>query len=162
MAVDYFLKINGIPGESQDSQHKNEIQLDNWSFGATQMGTAEHGSGMGAGRVSAQDFHFIKRIDISTPKLVQYCSSGQEIDSAVLTARRAGATPVQFLQITFKNVIISSYNTLGTASSDIVPRDEISFNFVNVQMVYTIQGPSGQAIGNVPMQYDLKQQYQGA
>ena len=32
-AVDYFLKIDGIDGESTDDKHKGEIQLESYSFG---------------------------------------------------------------------------------------------------------------------------------
>ena len=58
-AVDYFLKIDGIQGESQDKTHKNEIQIESFSWGATQSGTATHGGGMGAGKVQMQDFQLV-------------------------------------------------------------------------------------------------------
>ena len=43
--VDYFLKIDGIDGESSDDKHKNEIQVESWSFGETQTGTGAYGGG---------------------------------------------------------------------------------------------------------------------
>ena len=36
--VDYFLKLDGIPGESVDSKHKDEIDIMSFSFGETQTG----------------------------------------------------------------------------------------------------------------------------
>ena len=68
-AVDYFLKIDGIQGESQDDKHKNEIHLDSWSFGESNAGTFSVGGGGGAGKVQMQDFHFVKRVDKAGPKL---------------------------------------------------------------------------------------------
>src|SRR5436309_614292 len=65
-AVDYFLKIDGIEGESQDSKHKNEIDLESFSWGETQSGTHGAGGGGGAGKVSMQDFHFVMRVHTST------------------------------------------------------------------------------------------------
>ena len=53
--VDYFLKIDGIDGEAQDKTHKNEIQLESWSFGETNAGTAGMGLGMGAGKVGERE-----------------------------------------------------------------------------------------------------------
>ena len=50
-AVDYFLKIDNIPGESEDDKHKSEIQLESWRIGATQSGTFASGGGGGAGKV---------------------------------------------------------------------------------------------------------------
>ena len=40
MAVDYFLKIDGIEGESKDSKHAKEIDLLSWSWGASQTGSS--------------------------------------------------------------------------------------------------------------------------
>ena len=42
-AVDYFLKIDGIDGESQDSKHKDEIELESWSWGEQNVGIARDG-----------------------------------------------------------------------------------------------------------------------
>ena len=57
-AVDYFLKIDGIQGESKADKHKDEIDIQSFSWGATQSGTFAGGGGGGAGKVSMQDFHF--------------------------------------------------------------------------------------------------------
>src|SRR5260370_1116356 len=83
--VDYFLKIDGIEGESQDAKHKNEIQLVSWSFGATNHGTAAAGLGMGAGKVQMGDFHFVMHANKASPKLFLACCNGDHIKKAVLT-----------------------------------------------------------------------------
>ncbi len=90
MAVDYFLKIDGIQGESQDKTHKNEIEIESFSWGATQTGTASHGGGMGAGRVSVQDFKFVMQVNKASPKLFLVCAQGEHIKNAILTCRKAG------------------------------------------------------------------------
>jgi type VI secretion system secreted protein Hcp len=46
-AFDYFLKIDGIPGESTDSKHKDEIDVLSWSWGETQE-TAPPSEGVAA------------------------------------------------------------------------------------------------------------------
>jgi len=156
MAVDYFLLIKGIPGESKDATHKNEIELENWSFGEVQSGKAAYGSGMGVGRVSPQDFHFIKRIDKSSPKLMQACASGEAFAQAVLVARKAGKVPQEYLRFTFEDLIISSYQTAGSAASDILPRDEIAFNFAKLKCEYRRQLPDGNLGGAVRTGWDMK------
>jgi type VI secretion system secreted protein Hcp len=75
-AVDYFLKIDGIDGESQDAKHKNEIDLESFSWGATQGGTMAFGGGGGAGKVQMQDFHFVMRVNKASPKLFLACANG--------------------------------------------------------------------------------------
>ncbi len=69
MAVDYFLKIDGIPGESKDHKHKDEIDILSWSWGESQTGTMRTGGGGGAGKVNMQDFHFVMKVNKATPKL---------------------------------------------------------------------------------------------
>ena len=77
MAVDYFLKIEGIEGESHDDKHKNEIDLQSWSWGETQTGTHSAGGGGGAGKVDMQDFHFVMAHNKASPKLMLACASGE-------------------------------------------------------------------------------------
>ena len=91
MAFDAFLKIDGIPGESADKVHKDEIDLVAFSWGETNTGQATTGGG-GAGRSVAQDFHFVHHVDKATPLLFFACASGQHIKTAILTCRKAGGT----------------------------------------------------------------------
>ncbi len=77
MAVDYFLKLDGIEGESKDSKHQNEIEIGSFSFGATQSGSFSAMGGGGSGKVSMQDFHFTIPTQKASPKLLLNCSSFQ-------------------------------------------------------------------------------------
>src|SRR5258708_34381438 len=88
--VDYFLKIDGIDGESSDAKHKGEIDLQSWGFGAFQSGTMHSGVGGGAGKVSIQDAHFGTQVGKASPKLLFACSNGPHIRKAVLVARISG------------------------------------------------------------------------
>ena len=42
-AVDYFIKFDGIKGESADAKHKDEIDVESWSWGETHAGTGPAG-----------------------------------------------------------------------------------------------------------------------
>lgn len=155
--VDYFLKISSIPGESMDSKHKGEIEIESWSFGEEQSGTFAHGSGGGAGKVSMKDFHFTKRVDKATPKLFLACASGEHIPEVVMVARKAGKDQQEFLKVTIKDVLVSSYTTSGTGDSDIVPRDQISLNFAKIEIEYKEQKEDGTLAGVVKSGWDAKQ-----
>ena len=89
-AVDYFLKITGIDGESKDSKHKGEIEISSWSFGHTQQGTETAGGGGGAGKVSPGDFHFTMNVSKASPKLFLAVATGEHFKTAVIVARKAG------------------------------------------------------------------------
>src|SRR5919204_6894167 len=121
--VDYFLKIDGIPGESGDSKHKDEIQLESWSFGESQSGTMAYGGGGGAGKVQMQDFHFVMKVNKASPKLFLACASGEHIKKAELTCRKAGKEQQEYYKVTFSDLLVSSYQTSGSGSSDVIPMD---------------------------------------
>jgi type VI secretion system secreted protein Hcp len=155
MAVDYFLKIDGIDGESTDSKHKAEIDVESWSWGQTNSGDAAHRGGMGAGKVSMQDFHFVMRMNKATPKLMEVCATGEHIKKAVLTCRKAGKEQQEYLKVTMSDLVVSSYQT-GGSSGDVVPTDQISLNFSKIEYEYKEQKADGTLGGAVKAGYDVK------
>ena len=155
-AVDYFLKIDGIKGESKDDKHKDEIHLESWSFGANNTGTYSSGGGGGAGKVTMQDFNFTKRIDASGPKLFLACAQGEHIKSALLTCRKAGKDQQEYLKITFSDVLVSNYNTSGSGGDDVVPTEHISINFAYIKVEYSEQKDDGTLGGKTMVEYNLK------
>jgi type VI secretion system secreted protein Hcp len=155
-AVDYFLKLDGIEGESQDHKHKGEIDLESWSWGASQSGTSHGGGGGGAGKVSMQDFHFVMKINKASPKLMLACSGGDHIKKATLICRKAGTQQQEFLKIDFTDLLVSSYQTGGSGHSDIVPTDQISLNFAKIEIEYKEQKPDGTLGGAVKAGWDVK------
>jgi len=151
--VDYFLKIEGVPGESVGMP--GEIDLLSFSWGETQPGTAGQGSGSGAGKVQAQDFHFTKLIDKSSPMLFVSCATGQHIKSAVVTARKAGGKQEDYLIFKMSDVLVSSYQTGGSAGSDVVPTEQFSLNFVKLEVAYKEQKADGSLGGEVKQGFDF-------
>ena len=156
-AVDYYLKIEGIKGESKDKTHKDEIEIQSFSWGAVQSGSASQGGGMGSGRVQMHDFNFTKTFDVGSSKTFLACATGEHKASAVLTCRKAGSEQQEFLVVTFTDILISSYNLTGGDS----PMEQISFNFSKVQMAYKEQKQDGTLGGAVTASYDIKQQIAG-
>ena len=116
-AVDYFLKIDGIKGESQDTKHGGEIEIQSFSWGATQSGSFAQGGGGGAGKVNMQDFHFTVFHGVASPKLMLACATGQHIPTAVLTARKAGKDQQDYMKVSFYDLLISSFQTGGAAAA---------------------------------------------
>lgn len=154
--VDYFLKIASVPGESMDSKHKGEIEIETWTFGEEQSGTFAYGSGGGAGKVSMKDFRFTKRVDKASPKLFEACASGEHIPEVILVARKAGKEQQEFYKVTLSDVLVSSYHTVGSGDSDVVPRDEITFNFAKIKIEYREQTEKGTLGGAIVGSWDVK------
>jgi type VI secretion system secreted protein Hcp len=155
MATDYFLKIDGIEGESQDSKHKNEIHLESWSWGEQQMGTHSAGGGGGAGKVSMNDFSFAMKVNKASPKLLLSCASGAHIATAMLVCRKAGKDQQEYLKIKFTDLLISSFQTGGNAN-DVVPTDQIAINFSKIEYEYYPQNEKGALGTKIPVGWDLK------
>lgn len=153
-AVDMFLKIEGVDGESKDSKHKGEIDIESWSWGATQSGAASGGGG-GAGKVSFQDFHFTKSIDKSSPKLLESLATGTHLKEAKLVLRSPGGSQTEYLVITFSDVMVTSYST-GGSSGDDRPMEEVSLNFAKISMSYVEDDGSGRAGASVSFGWDIK------
>src|SRR5262245_21929107 len=99
MAVDMFLKLDKIDGESADKAHKGEIDVLAWSWGASNSGSAHMGGGAGAGKVNVQDISFTKYIDKSSPSLFLSCANGKHIPTATLVVRKAGEKPLEYLKL---------------------------------------------------------------
>jgi type VI secretion system secreted protein Hcp len=155
--VDYFLKVEGIPGESMDAKHKDEIQVLSYDFGENQAGTMPFGGGGGAGKVQMKDFHFRMNSNKATPKLFLACATGQHIKSAILTARKAGKDQLDYLKITFTDLIVSSYQINGDGHANSLPEDSVSFNFAEIHLEYKVQNPDGTMGPPVTVKYNLKE-----
>jgi len=157
MAVaDYFLKIDGIDGESQDAKHKNEIEIMSWSWGANQSGSFAAGGGGGAGKVSMHDFAFQKHVDKASPKLMLACAGGDHIKQATLTCRKAGKDQQEYLVVKFSDILVSSYQTGGHGEGDVRPLDSIALNFAKIEFDYKEQKADGSLGGSVKTGWDLK------
>lgn len=154
--VDYFLKIEGVEGESPDHKHKNEIQVESFSWGETNQATMAYGGGGGAGKVQFQDFHFLMKVCKASPKLFVKCATGEHIKKAELVARKAGKEQQEFLKVTFEDLVVSSYQTSGDGKHDVIPMDSITLNFAKVEIEYKEQKADGSLGPPQKAGYDLK------
>lgn len=155
-AVDYFLKIEGIDGESADHKHKGEIDLESWSWGEAQTGSHGAGGGGGAGKVSMHDFHFVMKVSKASPKLMLACASGEHIKKATLICRKAGTDQQEYMKWEMSDVLVSSFQTGGSAHGDLRPTDQVSLNFAKIEMEYKEQKSDGTLGGAVKAGWDVK------
>lgn len=154
MASDYFLKIEGVDGESTDDKHKGEIEVLSYSWGETQSGTYGAGGGGGAGKVNMNDFAFTMLANKASPKLMLACATGDHIKSAKLTLRKAGGEQQEYMTITFTDLLVSSYTTGGGGGE--IPAESITLNFGKVEFEYKPQKPDGTLDSPIKTGYDLK------
>lgn len=149
MAVDIFLKLGDIKGDSTDKTHSDCIDVLSWSWGASQSGTMHMGTGGGAGKVSVQDMSFTKYTDKATAPIVAACCKGTHIDKSIMTVRKAGGdNPLEYYKITMENAIISSYSTGGSGGDDRFT-EHITLNFEKFHIEFQPQNAKGGKEGGV-------------
>jgi type VI secretion system secreted protein Hcp len=146
MPVDFFLKLTDIEGESTDEKHKNEIVVESFSWGL--LNPAED-------RVSVQDFFFTSLVDKSSPILMLSCATGKHIDEAVLTARKAGEKPLEYLIIKLKEVLVTGFQPSGSAG-DVLPVQSFSLNFGAITFDYTLQREDGSKGETISRGFNVK------
>jgi type VI secretion system secreted protein Hcp len=148
--ADYFLKLDGIPGESTDAQHPNEIVIGSFSWGINGKLT---GCAAAPLRAAFAAVSFVKHLDKSSPKLASAVATGHHIATAVLTLRKAGDQPLEFLVITLKDVLVTSYSITGLGD---LPQDSFSLQYSRITFKYTTQNPDGSPGTSVAFCFDVR------
>jgi type VI secretion system secreted protein Hcp len=150
-----FLKLDGIKGESGDAKHKDEIHIESVSWGLNQSGAHGTGGGGGAGKVHVHDISVTKFLDKSTPDLMLHCCNGKHIKEGLLTVRKAGEKPVEYLKIKLFDILISGVQESGHGTGDLLS-ENVTLNFAKFQVEYTEQKADGTAGTTFPMGWDIK------
>ncbi|MFM9922909.1 type VI secretion system tube protein Hcp [Variovorax sp. H27-G14] len=156
MAQDIFLKINGIEGESQDAEHKNEIEVLAFNWKVFQESTMHSGSGGGAGKATVEDLKFDHFVDRSSLNLMKYCLTGKHIQEAMLTVRKAGGNPLNYLKFTFSDVIITAIQPFGSNADEMRVKERVRLSFSKIKQEYAVQNAQGGSGGAVTAGYDIK------
>ena len=151
MSFDAYLKIDGIVGESLDTEHKDWIELTDFRYAVEQVvsSTASSAGGATAGKSNFPDFTISKYIDKASPKLFECCASGKHLNNVVIHINRAGGKQEKYLDIKLEEVIITSVTGAGNAHGDL-PLEHINFNYGRIAFTYIQQKrATGTAGGNI-------------
>ena len=166
--LDYFIKIDGIPGESTDDKHKDEIEVLSFSFGAqhASKGSASTAGARTGGRVSCFPFIFTKVADKASPKLLEKCCNGTHIPKAVFTAHRATDLKQKYLQIDLTDLVVRRWKSAQEtgvertakhqAGGGVMLQEElIELMYGSIRVTYTVTDhQTGKATGDVSAGWD--------
>ena len=146
---DYFLKVDGIDGESQDDKHPAEIRVHDFSVAMTNRGNR---AGYAVGRPFFEDASFSAPIDASYPKLNEACVRNTAIPKAVLACRKAGKAQLDFLKVIFSNAYVTNckIDTMEAA-----PTMLFTLSFAKIQVDYREQKQDGTLGGAVSSIFEL-------
>ncbi|HEX8613767.1 MAG TPA: type VI secretion system tube protein Hcp [Telluria sp.] len=157
MAIDVYLQIDGIKGESTDSQHKDWIECQSVSWGVSQpkSATASTGGGHTAERCEHTEVFISKLADLASPLLLQNCSSGKTLPKAKLEFMRADGQGerIKYFEIELENVLIGTVSP-SVAEGDILT-EQLGLKYSKVKWKYTQQKVGGGTGGNTSGGWDL-------
>jgi type VI secretion system secreted protein Hcp len=154
--VDMFLKLDGIDGESKDSKFPAQIQIDGFRLGAVSPRDAFTNQAAGAVRMS--NLTIRAKVDKSTPKLFTHATKNLKIPKAILTCRKAGKEPFDFLVVTMSEVLVVKVQAgdLGAEGGDIIPSCEFDLAYGKIEMEAKEQTDKGPMSGSVVFQFNLQ------
>lgn len=151
-----FLKLDGIKGESKDHKHKDEIHIESFSWGMSQTGSFSSAGGGGAGKVNVHDISVTKLVDKSSPVLMLHICNGKHIKEGLITVRKAGEKPLEYLKIKLTDILVSSLQEAGHGGGDLLT-ENLSLNFAKFQVDYIEQKPDGSGESPVTMGWNIKE-----
>jgi type VI secretion system secreted protein Hcp len=147
------MKLAGVDGESGHKDHKNEIELLTWGWGATQPSSAGVGGGSGKGKATPGDFTFTHAYDKASPVLAKFCVNGKHFDDAVITCRKAGEGQQDFLKITLKQVLVTSVQPGGQQGGEVT--EQVALTYADVEFEYKPQDDKGKLGGAVKFGWNV-------
>jgi type VI secretion system secreted protein Hcp len=157
MAIDMYLKLDGIPGEALDTKHKDWIQILSFSHGVTQSGAMYSGGGQStSGRADVSDISVMKKVDKSTPKLNWTCATGTHVKSGIVEFCQASGQQHVFMKYSLDDIVISNVQASASSGGD-MPMESLAFRFSKIQWEYTPIDEAGKASPSLKAWWDVKE-----
>jgi len=154
MAIALYLKVDGVDGESKDSQHKDWIDVESFSWGATQPHALDRGGGGGAGKATFHDLQATVKIDKAYPTLLDKCAKGDHLGKIECHAVKAGGSPLTYLKVELNEVLVTNVSLQGSQGADVIA--SYSFQGSKLKTSYVPQTEKGGGGGSVDKQWDIK------
>jgi type VI secretion system secreted protein Hcp len=151
--ADIFVRIDGIDGESQDAAHRGAIQASSVRWKISQDSSMHSGSGGGAGKATVGDMVLTHDIDRASPNLMKYNLTGKHIGKVVVTLRKAGGAPLEFLRYTLEDVIVTGVEITIVGENFV---ETVGLSFARVKQEYTVQNAQGGNAGTVTASFDIR------
>lgn len=156
MAVEIFLKLEGIDGESEKKGAESWIEIFSFSNGASNPTSVAFGTGSGAGKVDISSLSLQKQLDKSSPKLFQNCCQGTHIATGNMIVREAtgGDTTEIYYQYDMTEVFVDSISWGGAAGGG-KPSESLSLSSKSLTITYWPQDSTGKLGTKIPFGWDV-------
>jgi type VI secretion system secreted protein Hcp len=132
--ADYFLKLEGVEGESKESRHSGWIEIHSLAFPPA-AGVRDVAHGQPTGKRQFSQFVIVKKVDKSTPLLKQSVARANIHPKVVLELVQSDGTSYRY---TFTDVLIANVALVNPKPGD-APTESITFNYGQLVIEYKEQ-----------------------
>lgn len=157
MAFDAFLELDGVEGESTRAGFEGQIEMQSFSFGASNPTSIGSGGGAGAGKAQLSRFVISKKTDSSSTALFAATVKGQHFPTAKMTFHKAGGDEaLPYLTYEFEKVFVESIDWSGASGGDDRPSETVALAFAKVSILYQAQSEAGASAGTFSASWDVE------
>jgi type VI secretion system secreted protein Hcp len=144
-----------IPGECQLTDYNNMIEILSFSHGVAQQITGDQSNTKRtSGKPNHQDFTVTKFLDISTPKLIDFCNQAKPIPTVNITVgQNDNGHVTKIFTYALTNALISSVSIGGGGGGK--PQETVTFNYTKISWTYAQQKSDVSDAGNAAATWNL-------
>jgi type VI secretion system secreted protein Hcp len=153
---DFYIKIDGIPGESKDARHQAWIDVLSFDYAVSQSSSMFTGGGGGVGKATFDALSFIHYVDKATPNLMQYCASGKHVGSVEVSCCKVGDGSQEYMKITLTDCLITHAGPTGS-SEDARVKESVGISYAKIKVEVKEQNANGSMGAAVTGTWDVKQ-----
>lgn len=156
VAQNYFIKFDGIDGESKNETYQGWSEIESFNQELASGIKTVAGARTRGMAVLGNTISIVKKIDKSSPKLLEALTRGKRIGFVEMEISRFnndGATMVIY-KYRLENVTVTRYNVMGNNSE--LPAEEIAIAFEKQKVIYTEYDEKGRSRGNIETEYDTR------
>lgn len=155
MAISAYLKLDDVTGESQTKGHEKELEVLNWSWGASNTGSAQRGSGSGTGSVHVNDINFTIAGSKASAALFSRVTSHKPMKNALFTVNVGGDGLKKIMTIKLSDVVMSNLQ-LNSGHDDMPINVSLGLNAASIEVETFVQDAKGVTASGGKHTYSLK------
>jgi type VI secretion system secreted protein Hcp len=129
-----YIKLDGVTGESKDSQHKDWIEALDLAYAVSQSSSVFTGGGGGVGKGDFTPVTFSHFYDKASPVLFKFCAGGKHIPTVIVSACKAGGKQEEFARITLSDVVLTHVGPHGSSGAMWVESVDLAYSKIMISV----------------------------
>jgi len=144
-AFDGFVLLQGIPGESTDTRHRDWIDITSFSQSVVKS----------SGAPQFSEFSFAKNQDKSSPQLFLRAANGMPVPRATLELTQTSVDQKRFYQVVLSNCVVRAARVSGASNGSDKPMEQVGLSYNWISWTYSQIRPDGTSAGDTATFWDV-------